>query len=1375
MMNLQPHLEYQHLLYVYPESVNLSKYSGKSSARNISLEVRVLLSDANVAEHGPLPAGETLLFGRSSSPRLVNSLVTGVQYHQTKPHFDDEIKIALPALPIAGLHLLFIFKHIQCRPPGKKDKDPTEAILGYSWLPLTTATGFLPGQDHEIPVAYNIAPHYLQPHVAQTLRYVDKARPLFAVRTNLISTIYSEDSAIQFFFDSFNAKETADAELRRAVEGLPAASPSSLYRFFPVVLSQLLQLVSTSSDIVAKSCFDAMGRILQAVEGQIPASSQASDPTRYPLFEAFVTHFFVQPPPGMTKRPFHEVFCATWLHFLTYSLPSGTTSEPLSSLPWITYTWFFFGIVFKSLVCELADTQGVLSREFFLILSSLLDKIRSIIAPLVLVQDAVGNRLNTAVSFFMKDLLSIGNHAPVFGLIARYLEQMDAGAIGNMCTQIKFDLISILFSHQWLVPLSMPPIEPDLQEYYASTFKVTSPSLEGENSLLASPWGVRHVLPSLLVHHCFRTLNATKSAPQQPARARALRCFHEIMCRHMADLRFANTASCNNQERIAMMYAPFILLLIDNEASSEGRLVSNAIENWNAEDSRTLFTIVLWILKVSPLSFWRNWWQRETESRRLYFFTVLANLLEAFEYESEDEEKKSILLEGRKDSTQDQVMKMASFIDPISVALNRQNTRNAYETISRSWLRRRQHSLSVGATVTGLAMSDPSPVVPQKQLVSQHRGAEVALLILDLIRAFVEDFLPSLKEKGNQMLGRLVIASVLLLLKKNHPTPVLSAVFSTIHILLLHFEDPFFVHENTPHCGDVVYELIRHCNFRSVTTRSEAATLLCAFFLANERKVGNVTKMKLACSVAIAKLVLQGVEQDTTFLRQSMALVAENIQRFAGPRKEKMVADVQELLNRRLISALHHHQLLLEHQHDAELVHDLIYQISLGFIDSPDIRFTWIDGLAKKLASQNHLEEAAQCKIHLAALISAYLKLLKPSEAVLLPPDCLKRAAPNSHLELQTSDTVTAGDGMCATNHFTREGLFTELAEAVQYLNTHQLYEPAIEVQRMVAAIHKKSRSFGKLAGVLGDLANLCDQIIESNATNARLFSNFYLVGFYGEAFKGLDGRQFIYKESGAVRLGDIMTRLPAQWAKKFGSDKVKYIPFSAKFNRESLDPAILHIQIASVEPFLEDLSSRLTPFELKNNVSRFIIENPLCREGGNMENPLDTGKLKTIFTTTHAFPFVVKRIPVESSVAIRLSPIEAAIELLQGRITALKVEIEATRPNSKTLQIVLQGSVATTVNAGPLAIIKAFLGNPDSQPADKIQLLKQTVVDLLQICQKALETNAAIIEPAQKPFHAMLVDGFLTLRKEAISFLSPGSVEATPERSDSAPILSPT
>lgn len=74
-----------------------------------------------------------------------------------------------------------------------------------------------------------------------------------------------------------------------------------------------------------------------------------------------------------------------------------------------------------------------------------------------------------------------------------------------------------------------------------------------------------------------------------------------------------------------------------------------------------------------------------------------------------------------------------------------------------------------------------------------------------------------------------------------------------------------------------------------------------------------------------------------------------------------------------------------------------------------------------------------------------------------------------------------------------------------------------------------------------------------------------------------------------------------------------------------------------------------------------------------------------------YSFPYVLNRIPVKHKQAVELSPIEVAIDEMQIRVAELE-EVVMPPIDVKKLQLRLQGSVAVTVNAGPLAYALVFL-----------------------------------------------------------------------------------
>lgn len=86
----------------------------------------------------------------------------------------------------------------------------------------------------------------------------------------------------------------------------------------------------------------------------------------------------------------------------------------------------------------------------------------------------------------------------------------------------------------------------------------------------------------------------------------------------------------------------------------------------------------------------------------------------------------------------------------------------------------------------------------------------------------------------------------------------------------------------------------------------------------------------------------------------------------------------------------------------------------------------------------------------------------------------------------------------------------------------------------------------------------------------------------------------------------------------------------------------------------------------------------------------------------------MLKRIPVKDRQSFELSPIEVAIDEMQAKMGELE-EVVLGPIDAKKLQLRLQGCVAVTVNAGPLAYASAFLDpkNGAKYPADKVEDLK--------------------------------------------------------------------
>eukprot|EP01102_Stenamoeba_stenopodia_P022451 TRINITY_DN9354_c0_g1_i1.p1 TRINITY_DN9354_c0_g1~~TRINITY_DN9354_c0_g1_i1.p1 ORF type:complete len:288 (+),score=78.59 TRINITY_DN9354_c0_g1_i1:71-865(+) len=247
------------------------------------------------------------------------------------------------------------------------------------------------------------------------------------------------------------------------------------------------------------------------------------------------------------------------------------------------------------------------------------------------------------------------------------------------------------------------------------------------------------------------------------------------------------------------------------------------------------------------------------------------------------------------------------------------------------------------------------------------------------------------------------------------------------------------------------------------------------------------------------------------------------------------------------------------------------------------------------------------------------------------------------------------------------------------------------------------------------------------------------------------------------VRLADISERLCKQYKEKFGAENI--IQLGNTIDKSQLEPTKGYLQIVYVEPYLtaeEQAKRTATPWDRRFNITRFVFETPFTPSGKAHGDTAEQWKRKTILTAELPFPFVVKRLLVVNKEEVELSPIENATEVITNRIRAMKTELTAIPPNSKTLQIVLQGSVLPQVNAGPLEFARVFLGHRDKYKPEMTRLLEKELIQFVELCQSLLELNKQVIKADQIEFQKTMEESYDKLVNDLGEFLTLPKVAKT-------------
>lgn len=594
----------------------------------------------------------------------------------------------------------------------------------------------------------------------------------------------------------------------------------------------------------------------------------------------------------------------------------------------------------------------------------------------------------------------------------------------------------------------------------------------------------------------------------------------------------------------------------------------------------------------------------------------------------------------------------------------------------------------------------------------EHAVAEASLAALDVLELFLEDFAAELASEGSRLMEA-AFALVGRMLQARQAVPFLSCLFMSLRRLVWRFAEVLFGHHNTAPCSLLCYQLLRLTNSVNAVTRSEAGSLFYLMVKTNFAQRGNFSRMKMQATIAVSRLC--GEARGFEALQRTLEYVALLAQReFKG---QALGAEVEDL-TRRLFKVIHDSAKISQYAFDPETTADLTHEVSVGYVDSPDLRVAWLENLAKFHREQKNLEEVAQCKFAVAALVVACLNLAGPRLGVPASARELQAVFPNVAAEPGLPSLEATGDERLFNSAiFSEEGLEQTLSAAVKFLKMGERYETCIDVYNTLLEVYQSHRDYQKLASSFRDLKSVCDVLVASNQAHSRLFNLYYRVAFYGAGFGHLAGKEYVYKEHNFARLSDFSERLKSQFSKDGVAPKV--LP-NGPVDEAKLDADGMALQIVTVEPYFDasDSSNRTTAWDRNFNIKYFIFETPFTTTGKAHGDLSIQCKRKTILEVEKSFPYLRKRLQVVGQRQIVLQPIENAIEIIESRKNALRCELELNPPNLKTLQINLQGAVLAQVNAGPSEIARTFLGgNAAAFPADHVASLVNAVQEFKNVC----------------------------------------------------------
>uniref|UniRef100_A0A672GK90 Dedicator of cytokinesis 6 n=1 Tax=Salarias fasciatus TaxID=181472 RepID=A0A672GK90_SALFA len=1116
--------------------------------------------------------------------------------------------------------------------------------------------------------------------------------------------------------------------------------------------------------------------------------------------------FSLSPPPSfptrqITKKLLHEELALQWV------VSTSTVREAA-----LQQAWFFFQLMTKSMAHHLFLTSKLevprrqrFPDRFVDDIAALVCAISADIASRYHKDVELVERLNSSLAFFLNDLLSLMDRGFVFNLIRSYYKQiankLHTAQNPSSLNALRMDFIRIVSSHEHYVTLNLPcstlspPASPS-----PSTSSTTSQSSAFSSMVqdqgvatmfeLSVPFRQQHFLSGLLLTELSLILDPDGDGVFF-LHKKAISAVHSLLCSHDADPRYMDPQV---KAHVAQLYLPLVPIVMEtlnqlhdfsdssparvrhasshaDDADPDGsstisQSVAMAIagsplphvktnpfagrqsSSLSAECSRTLLVCFLWVQKNADAALLERWVSDLSVQQINRLLDLLHLCISCFEYKGKKtlERINSLTFKKSQDMKARLEEAILGTIGARQEMVRRCRERSPYGSQENVRWRKNVTHWRQNADRVDKSKAE----VEQESVVDGNLATEASLIVLDTLEIIVKTVVAS--ELKESVLGG-VLRVLLHSMAGNQSALFLQHCFTTQRALVFKFPEMLF-EEDTELCADLCLRLLRHCSSSVGSVRSHASASLYLLMRQNFEIGNNFARVKMQVTMSLSSLVGTSQNFNEEHLRHSLKTILTYAEEDHELRDTPFPEQVQDLVfNLHMI--LTDTVKMKEHQHDPEMLIDLMYRIAKGYQNSPDLRLTWLQNMAGKHSERGNHAEAAHCLVHSAALVAEYLNMLE--DCRYLPIGCVSFQNISSNVleESAVSDDVLSPEeeGICAGKYFSELGLVGLLEQAAASFNMAAMYEAINEVYKILLPIHEANRDFKKLASVHGKLQDAFNKVYNQVSYVQRMFGTYFRVGFYGCQFGDLDEQEFVYKEPSITKLAEISHRLEEFYSERFG-DVVKIIKDSNPVDKTKLDPNKAYLQITYVEPFFDtyEMKERITYFDKNYNLRTFMYCTPFTLDGRAHGDLHEQYKRKTILTTSHAFPYIKTRINVLHKEEIILVPIEVAIEDMQKKTQELGFATTQDPADSKMLQMVLQGCVGTTVNQGPLEVAQVFLSDIPDDPKlfrhhNKLRLCFK---DFTKRCEDALRKNKSLIGPDQREYHRELERNYHKL-KEAL------------------------
>ncbi|CAJ0933574.1 unnamed protein product, partial [Mesorhabditis belari] len=431
---------------------------------------------------------------------------------------------------------------------------------------------------------------------------------------------------------------------------------------------------------------------------------------------------------------------------------------------------------------------------------------------------------------------------------------------------------------------------------------------------------------------------------------------------------------------------------------------------------------------------------------------------------------------------------------------------------------------------------------------------------------------------------------------------------------------------------------------------------------------------------------------------------------------------------------------------------ELHISLANSYRDFATYRSLWFVALAELHSASGWHSEAAVAYGHVVVVIAKELFL----KGTLVSPDWSVFDSISSAIAIDENVKGSLWEDV-QPGGFTLDELLEKIDRCCHELTLAERFEAIGPLYRFIIPTLEAIGNYKLLSAVYSDLHKAAIKADERINNGRRHLGTYFKVVFLGEKQfgKSLHQSEWIYHESGLTSLAEVSLSLLEYCRQLLGHDNIKIEP-EKELNISTLDQSFAYVQITHVEPLCADNEKQ--DFRTHTNLRDFFYETPVVENWDSRckgEPPVQHQALRrTIVSVVGSFPSNRRRLAVDKGKRehVILTPLEFASQKLRTKASQILRVVESASSGKqldfKGLQLLLQGVLMPSVNAGPLAYADAF-----SQPDQLRRYGAKGVTDLCDsfrqltvACEMGLQANERVIGSDQRKYHAMLVKSAETM-----------------------------